>query len=68
MEVVRARTIVVVAAGMQNRDIAEKLTLPVQIVTKWRKRYYNEGLSGLEERPQPARPLTRTSAATNARA
>ena len=67
MEVVRARIILMAAAGMQNKDIAERLTLPVQIVTKWRKRYYHEGLAGLDDRPRPGRPPTRTSPTTHAR-
>ena len=34
----------------ENNDIAEQLMLPVQVVSKWRKRYYHEGL---DERPRP---------------
>jgi hypothetical protein len=67
MEVVRARIILMAAAGMQNKDIAERLTLPVQIVTKWRKRYFEEGLAGLDERPRPGRPPSRTRPATGVR-
>jgi len=67
MEVVRARIILMAAAGMQNKDIAERLMLPVQIVTKWRKRYFEQGLAGLDERPRPGRPPTRTSPAASAR-
>ena len=67
MEVIRARIILMAAEGMQNKDIAEKLMLPVQIVTKWRKRYYHEGLAGLDERPRPGRPPTRSGTAIDAR-
>lgn len=67
MEVVRARIILMAAQGMQNKDIAQRLMLPVQIVTKWRKRYYHEGLAGLDERPRPGRPPARTGAAADAR-
>ena len=69
MEVVRARIVLMAAAGMRTKDIAEPLTLPVQIVTKWRIRYYHEGLAGLDERPRPGRPptRTRTSPTTHAR-
>ena len=56
IEVVRAKIVLMAAEGMQNKDIAEKLMLPVQIVTKWRKRYFEEGLAGLDERPRPGRP------------
>ena len=63
MGVVRARIILMAAEGMQNKDIAKKLMLPVQIVSKWRKCYYEESLAGLEERPRPGRPPARTSTA-----
>ena len=56
MPVIRARIVLMAAEGMQNKDIAEKFMLPAQIVSKWRKRYYEEGLAGLEERPRPGRP------------
>jgi len=62
MEVVRARIVLMAADGMQNKDIAERLMLPVQIVSKWRKRFYEEGLAGLDERPRPGRPLKRSTA------
>ena len=62
MEVVRARIVLMAADGMQNKDIAERLMLPVQIVSKWRKRFYEEGLAGLDERPRPGRPPTRSTA------
>lgn len=62
MEVVRARIVLMAADGMQNKDIAERLGLPVQIVSKWRKRFYEEGLAGLDERPRPGRPPTRSTA------
>lgn len=67
MEVVRARIILMAAAGMQNKDIAQRLTLPVQIVTKWRKRYFEQGLAGLAERPRPGRPPAGTTGGSAAR-
>ena len=63
IEVIRARIVLMAADSMQNKDIAEKLMLPVQIVSKWRKRYYQEGLAGLEERPRPGRLPARTNTA-----
>ena len=38
-EVVRAKIILLAAEGMQNKQIAESLSLPPQIVCRWRKRY-----------------------------
>ena len=62
MQVVRARIVLMAARGIQNKDIAEKLMPPVQIVGKWRQRYYQEGIAGVGERPRPGRPPTRTAA------
>ena len=57
---IRAKIVLMAADGLQNKEIAHRLSLPVQIVTKWRKRYYNEGLSGLDERPRAGRPPQQT--------
>ena len=55
-DVVRAKIVLMAAEGLQNKEIAHRLSLPVQIVTKWRKRFYNERISGLNERPRAGRP------------
>ena len=62
MEVTRARIVLMAAQGLQHKDKTERLMLPVQIVSKWRKRDYHEGLAGLDERPRPGRPPTRSTA------
>ena len=67
MEVVRARIVLMAAEGLQNKNIAENLMLPVQIVTKWRKRYFEEGLAGLDERPRPGRPPAGATGAASTR-
>ena len=54
-DVIRAKIVLMAAEGLQNKEIAHRLSLPVQIVTKWRKRYYYEGLPGLDERPRAGR-------------
>ena len=41
---------------MENKEIAARLSLPTQIVSKWRKRFYEERLAGLQERPRGGRP------------
>ena len=51
-DVVRAKIILLAATGLQNKDIAHRLSLPAQIVTKWRKRFYAERLAGLREKPR----------------
>ena len=55
-DVMRARIVLMAADGMQNKEIAERLMLPVQIVTKWRKRFHQQRQKGLEERPRTGRP------------
>ena len=55
-EVVRARIVLMAARGLHNKSIAERLSLPAQIVSKWRKRFQAERLEGLEERPRSSRP------------
>ncbi|MCA1790281.1 MAG: helix-turn-helix domain-containing protein [Thioalkalivibrio sp.] len=60
-DVVRAKIVLMAAEGLQNKEIAHRLSLPVQIVTKWRKRFYNERISGLEERPRAGRPSSHAS-------
>ena len=54
--VVRAKAILMAAQGMENDAIGQKLGLPRQIVSKWRKRFYDERLQGLEDRSRPGRP------------
>lgn len=55
-DVIRAKIVLMAARGMQNKDIAARLDLPVQIVAKWRKRFHQQRLEGLRERPRTGRP------------
>lgn len=55
-DVVRAKIILMASSGMQNKEIAERVDLPRQIVSKWRKRFFEEGIPGLEERPRGGKP------------
>jgi hypothetical protein len=55
-EVVRAKVILMAAQGYENKFIAASLSLPVQVVSKWRKRFFEERLEGLEERSRRGRP------------
>lgn len=54
--VIRAKIILYAAEGMGNQEIASKLDLPRQIVSKWRKRFVKERLAGLQSRPRRGRP------------
>jgi transposase-like protein len=55
-EVVRARVVLLAADGMDNDEIATRLDMPRQVVSKWRKRYFEEGRGGLADRPRGGRP------------
>lgn len=55
-DVIRAKVILLAAKGLENTQIAERLDLPRQIVAKWRKRFFEERMAGLEERPRRGRP------------
>ena len=55
-EVVRARIVLLAAEGFPNKEIAQRLYTTPQTVCKWRKRFYEEGLGGLEDRPRSGRP------------
>jgi transposase len=55
-EVVRAKVVLLAAEGLENTEIAQRLDLPRQIVSKWRKRFFGERLAGLESRPRRGRP------------
>ena len=44
------------AQGLSNDQIAESLSVPRQIVSKWRKRFFEERLAGLVDEPRTGRP------------
>lgn len=56
-EVIRARIVLLAARGLDNDVIAGRLNTRREVVSKWRKRFYEEGLAGLEERPRRGRPV-----------
>ncbi len=55
-DVVRAKVILLAASGLENEEIGRHLDLPRQIISKWRKRFFQERLAGLENRPRRGRP------------
>jgi hypothetical protein len=55
-EVLRAKMILLAAEGRPNDEIATALSVGRDVVSLWRKRFFHERLSGLEERPRPGRP------------
>jgi transposase len=54
--VLRARIVLLAAQGRPNDQIAASLSIPRQIVSKWRKRFFEERLAGLEDEPRTGRP------------
>lgn len=57
-EVIRAKIVLMAAAGLGNAEIAARLDTPRQIVSKWRKRFFERGLAGLADLPRGGRPPT----------
>jgi len=55
-DVMRAKIVLLSAEGLSNQEIGERLDLPRQIVSKWRKRFFDQRLAGLQERPRRGRP------------
>jgi hypothetical protein len=55
-EVMRARMVLRAAEGMSNDRIAARLDTRREIVSMWRKRFFEERLAGLDERARPGRP------------
>lgn len=58
LEVVRAKMILLAAEGLPNDEIAVRLDSRREVVSMWRKRFFEERLAGLEERSRPGRPRT----------
>ena len=55
-EVVRAKIILLAAKGLENKEIGERVDLPRQIISKWRKRFFEQRLDGLKDQSRPGRP------------
>jgi len=55
-QVMRARMILHAAEGLSNDQIAHRLDTRREVVSLWRKRFFEERLAGLEERARPGRP------------
>ena len=51
-DVIRARAILLASEGLENKEIAQRLDMPRQMVSKWRKRFYRQRIAGLENLPR----------------
>lgn len=54
--VVRAKIVLWAAEGLANVDIAGRLDTSPQVVYRWRKRFFERRLKGLEDAPRSGRP------------
>jgi transposase len=55
-DVVRAKIVLMAADGVANKQIAGRLDVHVDVVSRWRKRFAGEGLAGLADRERAGRP------------
>jgi len=63
--VMRAKVILFASEDYDNKKIGEKLNLPRQIVSKWRKRFFYEGIHGLDDQPRRGRPRDFSPSSSN---
>ncbi len=54
--VLRAKIVLMAAQGIENDEIGRRLDVPRQIVSKWRKRFFERRIDGLEDEPRRGRP------------
>ena len=55
-DVIRAKLVLLAAEGLSNEVIAARLDTPRQIISKWRHRFFDQRLAGLDEEPRGGRP------------
>lgn len=55
-DVIRAKIVLYAAQGLENKEIAARLDTSPQIVSKWRKRFFERRFEGLDEAPRHGRP------------
>ncbi len=54
----RSLIILACATGKQNQEVAAKYRTSIPRVSKWRKRFAEYGIAGLEDEPRPGKPET----------
>ena len=55
-QVTRAQMVLLAAQGLRNDEIAARLNCRREVVSQWRKRFFEDRLAGLEDRPRRGRP------------
>jgi transposase len=58
----RARIVLLAAAGRSTRSIAKEVGVQPRIVSRWRQRYADLGLEGLQDKPRPGKQPIYTKA------
>ncbi len=59
--VLRAKMILCAAEGMNNNEIAARLATRREVVSRWRKRFFQHRIEGLETRSRRGRPRSRVA-------
>jgi hypothetical protein len=54
--VVRAKIVLLAADRLSNEEIGARLSVPRQIVSNWRKRFFDQRTAGLHDEPRTGRP------------
>jgi transposase len=54
----RARVVLLAADGVGTAEIVRRVGISKPAVIGWKRRYVEEGISGLQDRPKPGRPAT----------
>jgi hypothetical protein len=55
-QVTRAQMVLMAAEGLRNDEIAARLRCGRDVVSQWRKRFFEQRLAGLEDLPRRGRP------------
>jgi hypothetical protein len=55
-QVTRAQMVLMAADGMRNDEIAARLRCGREVVSQWRKRFFEQRLAGLDDLPRRGRP------------
>jgi transposase len=63
--VLRARIVLLAAGGWPSDEIAQELVTNQMTVSKWRRRFAQQGMAGLEDAPRPGRPASVSAAQLN---
>ena len=52
----RAKIVLLAHKGMRNNEIADRLDTRREVVSFWRKRFFDQRMAGLDDQDRPGRP------------